>query len=157
MKIRLLICIAGLSTSCSQQEVDFIIDVDYLKTALQQELPELASDDLKMTITASDYLPTGWEYNGDERFFEMERRAVKGGWISIYYMKTQEVVIDIRVATYVDTKLIHNFPIWSYSDDRADYSRVRKVDSQYTIELYKNGQLSNTYYPQQGKLVLNKK
>ncbi|MEL6833891.1 MAG: hypothetical protein AAFP77_12935 [Bacteroidota bacterium] len=155
MKLSLLICIAGLSTSCSQQEVDFTIDINYLETAQQRDLPEIASDDLKLSMTAGDYLPTGWEYNGDERFFEVEKRAIKGGWVSIYYQTIKEEVIDIRVATYIDDALVYNLPVWSYSNNQSDYTRIRKTKGQYTIEMYNNGQVLHTYYPEQGKLVFN--
>ena len=137
---------------CSQQGIFLTIDRDYLKRATESALPRIENPDLKLTNINDDYLPSGWDYQGEETFYEIDRIAAGDKWLSIYYMKAGKgnKVIDIRLATYVADSLIYNLPIWTNADNNTNITLIQRADGKITVEMYRDQLRLSTYLPEEG-------
>lgn len=147
----------SLVQGCNQSQ-NYLMKIDFKfvsnlefneKTKLKDNFNQ---KELKVFYLSDGFLPSGWEFDGTEEFFEIETIQSDELDFLIYAMKLQpkNELIDVRVATIYNGDLMYNYSVWGFSENNNNYSLIKKENDKYIVELYLNSKIKTKYYPDIG-------
>ena len=153
-----------LFLGCSREERDNVIiqiNEDYiLKHPIRPEKKlnsTIDGKDLFMFYLSPDFLPSGWSYEGEISYYEMERLKYKDGEFLIYSMRADDEIVNVRIATFQDNTLRYNWPVWHKSPNNGDYTLITKTDGKYIAEIFQNSIIMIKYHMENGEVDILRK
>lgn len=148
----LLTAIIFLS-SCTQK--DYLIKIDHNLVAKINHAPiegQIHGKGLELIHLSGDHLPSGFDYTGEKLFYEIERIDVGNYQYLIHMLALNpgHKFVDIKMATLKNDSLLYNFPIWNYSENKQDYTLLKKRGINYFVEIYRDSKIIAKYFPETG-------